>query len=439
MMVDELPISVYMNLRSNSLPFVGVIEYRKGCLLALALASVSVAALAQPSELPILTIQDLRYAGAFRVPADEYGASNMNYAQGPIEYNGANHSLIMVGHSHHQAVAEFAIPPLVQSTVLGDLNMAGAPLQNFVTLLDRTPTGNPQTINRIGGLELITVGARTRLMVNGYEYYDAPGDNTHTSLVADDPSALQTTAVAGFLVFEGGAGHTSGWISPIPSAWQSRLGGSHLTGQSSGIPIISRTSVGPSAFAFEAGSIPTDGTTPDIATIKLLDFSLDQPLHGDLSNTSRDNDIWTHLSRVVYGVIVPGTRTYLTVGHSGGHSSGVCYKCRQDDGHLCGGYCSPQAADNYQYYWLWDVNDLADVKDGRLAAHDVQPYEYGELETPFATEHLGGGTFDPDTGLLYLTVDRADREQGTYSNPPVVVAYTFATGLPDALFANGFE
>ena len=382
------------------------------------------------SALPLLVIEDLQFEGAFRLPASTFGTSSLNYSEGPLDYNAANHSILIVGHSHHQEVAEFAVPPLVNSTVLEDLNMAGDPLLAFTPVLSRSDDGNPQNINRIGGLELITGATGTELLVNAYEYYDAPGDNTHTTLAVRDAGAVATAEVDGFFQFEGGAGHTSGWISPIPAEWQAVLGGTHVTGQSSGIPIISRTSVGPSAFVYDPMDIvETDAVPTPVPTTTLLDFSLGNPLHSDLSNSGGDNDLWTHLSRVVYGMIVPGTRTYITFGYSGGHVSGVCYKCTQDNGNLCGGYCAPDSDDYYQFYWLWDMNDLVAVMDGLMNAYDVRPYAHGEFVTPFqvSERQLGGGTFDPASGLLYLTVQKADRAQGTYANPPVVIAFSFAT------------
>ena len=38
---------------------------------------------------------------------------------------------------------------------------------------------------------------------------------------------------------------------------------------------------------------------------------------------------------------------------------------------------------------------------------------------------MGGGSYDPETRLLYLSLLKADREQGTYANPPVIVALGF--------------
>ncbi len=377
-------------------------------------------------DLPLLRLSNIKYEGAFRLPAATFGSSSLNYSQGPIEYNPTNKSIFIVGHAHHQNIAEFAIPKLGKSANIANLPMAGPPLQSFTPVLNRATDGNPQSLDRIGGMEYIKTTSSEQLIINAYEYYDAPGDNSQTTLIARNSNNLGSCTVDGFASFAGGAGHTSGWISPIPGGWKNILGGNHITGQSSGIPIISRTSVGPSAFSFNHTKLTAVSPIPEpVPTTKLLDFSLAHPLHQDLSNTSRTNDIWTHLSRVVYGFIVPGTRTYLTIGQSGGHSSGVCYKCTQNNGNLCGGYCANDAADYYHYYWLWDVNDLVAVKNGKKNSYAVRPYSYGEFPTPFATNSFGGGTYDPGSGLLYLTIQKADRLQGTYSNPPVVVAFSF--------------
>lgn len=381
-------------------------------------------------ELPLFDITQLTYEGAFRIDSGDHGVSNINYSQGPLAYNYDNHSLFIVSHAHEQAIAEYAIPALVKSEVLSELAMVTAPIQVFSHVLDKTPDGNQENIDRIGGLLYINHGGQAKLIVNGYEYYDAPGDNTVTTLIVNDANSLKTSSVSGYYAFAGGAGHTSGWLSPVPEAWQESLGGSHITGQSSGIPIISRTSVGPSAFAFDIQNALN--ATRSIATTTLLDFSLRNPLHPELYNESRTNTIWTHLSRANYGFIVPGTRTYLTIGNSGGHESGVCYKCTQDNGNLCGGYCPPQANDAYQQYWLWDLNDFLAVKDGILLPHEVLPYDHGTFNTPFQAggmKGIGGGSFDPASGNLYLSVQRGDTEQGTYARPPVIAVYNVNGGV----------
>ena len=369
-------------------------------------------------DLPLFQISDMQYIGAFRLPASTFGNSDLNYSQGPIEYNSVNHSLFIVGHDHRQAIAEFSIPVLVNGP-LEQLNM-GSDLQPFVSHLNAVHCGNTQNINKVGGMKLVN----GRLFVNAYEYYDADANVTNTTLIIENPSQLSTSNVSGYYDLEGGGGHTSGWISRVPQVWQNLLGGTHITGQSSGIPIISRCSVGPSAFCFSPELLDPDCAN-EISTIKLLDFSLNNPLHADLSNDTGSNDLWTHLSRATFGLIVPQTRTYLTIGYSGGHASGVCYKCTQDNGQECGGYCAPLTSDYNQYYWLWDINDLLSVKSGLIQSYEVLPYDYGVFNTPHGqnTNEIGGGAFDPLSGTLYLTVQKADYDQGTYANPPVVVAY----------------
>ena len=381
---------------------------------------------AAPQGLRLASVEDFQYVGAFRLPSKKYGESDLNFSQGPIAFNPDRKSLFIVGHAHQQAVAEFAIPELVDSTILTELNMCGDPIQPFASILDRASGGNPQGNNRIGGMLYVPGPNGPELLINAYEYYDAPGDNTLSMLVVRDANNLAASDVDGYFEVQGRPGHTAGWMSPIPDSWRSDLGGDFLTGNSSGIPIISRTSVGPSAFVFNPGDVvgKKSVSTP-IATTRLLDFSLAHRLHEDLSNESRSNELWNHLSRAVYGLIVPGTRTYATFGHSGGNQSSVGYKIVQDNGRRTGGYASFAVDDNYHYYWLWDVADLVQVRAGQEEPHEVRPYEYGIFPTPFEgqTHELGGGAFDAATGRIYLTAQKADREQGRYANPPVVMAY----------------
>ena len=124
-------------------------------------------------------------------------------------------------------------------------------------------------------------------------------------------------------------------------------------------------------------------------------------------NNSRTNDLWTHISFAVYGFIIPDSRSYLTIGSSGGHRSGVGYKITQDTGKVCGGYCSREASDNYNYYWLWDVYDLVRVKNGDLSPYSVRPYAYGELPMPFqgsGLKKVTGASFDNESGRLFISL-----------------------------------
>lgn len=382
--------------------------------------------LATLQKLPLLSLSDLQYAGGFRLPTATYGVSDVTYSQGPIALGPGGQSLFVVGHAHQQAIGEFKIPALVNTLNVSSMNTA-AVIQGFSQVLNRPASGNRQALDTIGGMAYVN----GRLLVNGYQYYDASGAVSDTTLVVTDASRLSTSVVGGYHKLPGNA-HASGWISPIPADWQSVLGGTYITGHSSGVPIISRLSVGPSAFAF-------DPSTPDIgvlapATLKsttLMDFSLSKPMgvgaanvEDYLYNVSLNNTLWNHLSLAAYGFIVPGTRTYLAIGSTGGLTSGIGYKITQDNGNLCGGYCSRKVADNYNYYWLFDLNDLVKVKAGQLSPSAVMPYAHGKLDKAYANNGFNaviGGAYDSAKGLLYLSLQGGDRM--AYGWAPLIVAF----------------
>lgn len=374
-------------------------------------------------SLPLVSINDLNYVGGFTLPGDTFGGSSMNYALPIIEKSGD--SLFAVGHAHDDAIAEFKVPQLVNSTNIGSLNSAGPPVQNFSSVLDRASTGNGQSIDQINGMEVFD----GQLIVNAIEYYDGDGNNSHTTLVVSDAGNISGSSVKGYHRLPGAA-RAAGWISELPAQWQTELGRTHLVGSSSGDPIISRHSVGPSAYAVNARDIvdaSSSGATID--TVKMLEFSQQNPLNDDLFNENGQNDLWTHSTKASFGFVVPGTRTYATFGHLAGGESGIGYKITQDNGNLCGGYCQRTASDDYNYYWFWDMNDLLDVRAGTKASYAVRPYAYGKFNVPFQSGELkavAGGTFDASNNTLYLSVSHANNTVGPYSNPPVIAAFKFS-------------
>jgi len=404
-----------------------------------------------PASLPLIPIEALEYQGAFSIPGGEQGESSADYSAGQIAYNPVNQSLFLAGFNLEGAVAEISIPALVNSTDVNALNSATY-LQDFYRVLSRTPDSNPQNIDRITGLFLY----QNKLIVNGLEYYDAPADNTHTTLVLDDASNMAGSTIEGFYKLQGAA-HIAGWMSPVPAQWQGILGGSVIAGNSSKYAIVSRQSVGPSAFVFDPSAL-SGAPSGVLPTTTLLDFDLTNPLYADYSSydnarynllevngstppghTFEDadavvgtNDLWTSDSQASYGFIVPGTRTYMTLGASGGHESGIGYKATQSDGNVCGGPCAYDADDVDNYYWLWDVNDLVEVKNGTKQPYEIRPYSYGVLDMPFQTDLFAGGTpelhpisggsYDPASGRLYLTLYDAG-STGAYDQVPLVVVY----------------
>ncbi len=381
-------------------------------------ASISTSALPQQ----LLTIADIQYRGAFALPKNTYGGSSANWSDGIIEVNG--NSMFIVGHAYDDAIAEFTIPPLSPATNASDLPVTSSPVQPFIKMLNKPSNGNKQQLDQIVGLELYN----GKLFGHAVEYYDAPADNTQSTFVIDNSRDLNNSPVRGYYTINGKT-RAAGWLSRVPDEYRSIVGCTHISGASSGAPIIARYSVGPSAFCINLDELITTKPNKTIRTAEMLGFSLNSPLHKDLSNDSGSNRLWTHLSQARYGFIVPGTRTYMTVGRSGGHVSRVGYKLPRKDASDCPGYCPENPEDSYNYYWLWDMNDLISVRRGRKSSSSVKPYESGVFPTPFQSapglQGIIGGSFDEATGLLYLTIKGTQLAQNGAINPPVVAAYSF--------------
>ena len=401
---------------------------RRTCV-ALTLATVGIASGCamsptggvDPATLPsrLVSISDFYYAGAFALPAETFGASSANWAEGVIEVDG--NSLFFVGHDHDDAIAEFKIPPLVNSRSIADLRTAGAPAQSFTKVIDRVSGGNREALDQIVGLEIVN----GRLVGNAIEYYDAPANNQTTTFVVQNAASIGNSPVAGFYALKGKA-RAAGWLSSVPAEWQQALGCTHVSGHSSGGPIISRHSVGPSAFCVNLEPVAQGVSKRKVSSVEMLGFSLDRPLERDLFNKVGDNELWTHMSQARFGFIIPGTSTYATFGSSGGHRSGVGYKLSRG-GEECPGYCPNDPSDHFNYYWLWDMRDLLRARSGRYPSSAILPYESGEFNVPFQTggelKNIGGASYDAQRGLLYLSILRANNTLGPYSNPPIIVAY----------------
>ncbi len=386
-----------------------------------------------PTKLPLLTIDNFEYQGGFRSP-DTTGAithyDTLSYSPGVIAYNPVNHSIFVPTHAGTQAIVEFAIPEIVNSRETADFKISEVIIQNSGVFhqSDRVDTGiNDRFL--ITGLALM----EGKLVVNYMDWYDTT-DEKDTTVIFQDADNLASGEVTGPLQING-AMHAAGWITPIPKLSQDRLGGLYLSGFSSGA-ILSRLSVGPSAFIYkDAASILNAESGTTIENVGLLDFPYpggelyNKSLYGEnpisiddiLYNNDLKNDLWTRTSSATHGFIVPDSNTYVTLGHSSGHEFGLAYKALQDDGTQCGGPCSYVASDKYNYYWLWNINDLVKVKQGLLQPHDLRPYEYGKLNTPSNAE-LKGASYDANSGLLYVSLKNADTTT-KYARPPLIYVY----------------
>lgn len=373
------------------------------------------------------SINDMAYEGAIRIPVGTYGDSRMGFAQGTLEISADQLSAFMVGHAQHQAIAEFHLSPFSKADSLSSLPMA-TNKQPFSNFLDRVPTETPRRIDRITGLKLVN----NKLIVNGTQYYDGEGSNTDTTFIIDQPEQLATSSVSGFLKLQGSS-HVSGWITPIPSTYQDIFNGNYIFGYASNYAINSRNSIGPSAFGINVETLLSTTSSEKIPTQPLIDYSIHNPLALDPYNKNGDNNLWTEVSSAHVGFIVPGSETYAVFGNSGGHESGIGYKITQDNGRLCGGPCPLEASDIYNHYWLYDVNDMIKVAQGKMEGHQVRPYEYGKMRLPFEDQGdiprlIIGASYNEISNKLYFMLGEADNLQNPYERAPLLLAYSIEMG-----------
>jgi hypothetical protein len=328
----------------------------------------------------------------------------------------------VAGHAHHNAIAEFSIPTPSLAEEVTALPLVETPLQPFVEVLEAGPNGNPDGIDRITGLFWV----EGSLLVNAERWYDAGGTARDTTLLVRDADQL-TGAVDGYFEL-GGAAMAGGYMGPVPEAWRAALGGTHLVGWASNYSIISRYSVGPSLYVFDPADIlsTSPGAQGPIATAARMVFPHEgaRYLGADALTTVEGSApaLWNFLSRAVYAFIVPGTRTFAAFGSSAGVDSGIGYKIIQDNNNECGGYCAYAADDQYNYYWLFDLDTILAAS----APHEPRPYAYGRFSVPFddgGRHGIIGGTFDEAGGVLYLALENAG-QVGTYDRPPLIVAFS---------------
>lgn len=382
-------------------------------VLVLVLASSSSAA-ASPAALPRLQPSSLRYLGAFRLPGGKGDRATFDYGGTALAYDPGHNSLFGVGHDWYQLTAEVSIPHLGRARRVAGLPRATY-LQSFADAtqgkLDSTGGSN----NKIGG-QLVYQG---RLYGSVYIYYDATDSQVRSHWVRSSTS-LRGGQVKGLFALAGpGAGFVSGFMALVPPAWQALLGGPALTGNCC-IPIISRTSFGPAAFAFDPAQLGRHRVTADRA---LLYYPQQHPTLGAWDAT------WNPRRGVLFG----GGTTIRGLAFPGGTRS-ILFFGTQGIGRFCYGegttnrslaftptpdgttWCydpadSSKGTHAYPYVpqvWAYDAAQLAQVRGGRRHPWQIRPYATWRLKLPFGSPRIGGAAYDPDRGLIYISQQYAD-------------------------------
>ncbi len=405
------------------------------------------AATTRPSgEDPSLLQQaDLLYLGAFRVPSGAAGGDanlqGYSYGGAALAFNPDHDSLYMVGHVYDQRVGEVDIPVLVKATDLSDLNTA-AVRQGLTDiseghLLDIGAGGSAYTAESgamIGGL----LSWHGRLVGSVYAYYDAGFEAELSHFSSGTDFSMSGDFRGMFRVGTANPGFVGGYMTSIPEDWRTRLGGSALTGNCC-LPIISRTSYGPSASVFTPDDLGVK--TPAPATM-LVGYPADHPTLGSWDNTETVNLDFNMATRVNGIVFVDGTRSVLFFGSQG---IGVpCYGIATGDPSLdhrpiSGSsevYCHDPASDSKgthawpyaSYVWAYDAEDLAQVKAGQKQPWELKPYATWQMDLPFATQgkEILGAAYDPVKGRIYISQGGADPGDDGYFQGPVIHAFEVA-------------
>ncbi|WP_414830172.1 hypothetical protein [Alteromonas sp. H39] len=398
--------------------------YRAMCLFTTAfLSTVAMSASAadynvQEHSVLLGKSYELRSLGGFRLKDGTSGTSRAAYGTGKIAVSDDDKMLFLAGHAHHFSVGAFDIEDKLSFGKISTLPIAPV-AQPFVKVKPQFVFQDSAT--QITGLEL----NEGSLLVTVDKYYDAARTNKENLMFFADASNLNDTAQIGFYTLAARS-HATGWMTKIPAPLSQTLGADYLVGSASNLPINSRSSIGPTLFTWTP---PTVKALPPlgrrISTVKKLGYSLDNPIVDDRYNETRENDIWTELSTAEIGFISPDQTSYIVIGQSGGHNSGIGYKITQDNGNVCGGPCAYEHDDYYNYYWIYDIDDIIAVQNGNKLPHEVLPAFYGELPTFGHQNTITGADYNPVSKRLYLTLSSIDTSQSDYEKNPIIVAYEF--------------
>jgi hypothetical protein len=371
-----------------------------------------------PSAQPKIQLSDISYLGGFRLPATAANGDSFSFGGRQLAFNPAGNSLI-VG-SRAGRLAEVTIPNPVNSS-----NAAALPFASYLQPFSDPTEGHLSQITGEGvALDSIMVFGN-RLYGTASVYYDA----NNTQQVSHYSRSLQLNEPS----FQGWSrvwdanktGFVSGWMTVVPNEWRAQLGGPAATGQCC-LPVVMRTSWGPSAFAFDPAKI---GQTT-VAATPLLYYTGEHPTLG-----SWDGANPTYGATIQMGgmAMIAGTRTVLYIGRNGMGTN--CYGNGTSDRTLDGTvgpdgahWCyDPTSSDKSQHaypyryqIWAYDMNDFAAVKAGTKQPWEVVPYGVWPFDFPTAEEsvRIGGVGYDPVTQRLYVSQLLADRDG--YSYRPVI-------------------
>lgn len=368
-----------------------------------------------PTQLRRLAFADLDYAGAFRLPATESNGDSFSSGGGPLAFNPDRNALFVGTRSGR--VAEVSVP-----TPGTTLEIAGLPVAEYLQPFADPTEGRIKEVATEGAALAGLLVVQRTLYGSGLIYYDA--NNTQAVSHFSRPITLSEMGASPMrrVGARGRSGMVAGYMALVPPEWQSKLGGPALTGQCC-VPIVSRTSWGPAAFAWDPADLAGKG---DVDVTPLVYYNAEHPTLGPWDGSNP-----TYGGTIQMGglAVIAGTRTALFIGRNG--LGPFCYGNGTGDRALDNTvgrdgerYCyDPSNSDKgqhaypYRYQmWAYDLNDWAAVRAGDRDPWEVTPYGVWPFELPFPepSTRIGGVAYDAARQRLFVSQLQADRDGYAY-------------------------
>lgn len=382
---------------------------------------------AQVPASPRLEQSGFQYVGAFRVPEASGSDDTMGFGGAPLAYNPANNSLFIGTRKHN--LAEISIAAAVNTADPKGMKQATY-LQGLADPTEGRWSGLSSDGLTFGGA--LVVGGK--LIGTGVIYYDA--NNTQRVSHFSRSVKLTEPSFSGWSsVWKADqSGFVAGMMATIPAEWQAALGGTVLTGQCC-IPIVSRTSNGPSAFAFDHAKLGQKS----VAASPLLYYTGDEATLGKWEGS---NPTYGATAQIAGMTVITGTRTLLYIGRNGlgihCYGDGTADKSmdgkKAPDGTM---FCYDPTTNSkgshaypYRYQaWAYDLGDLASVKAGKKKPWQIVPYAVWPFTLPLGEGSipLGGVAYDAAHQLVYVSQLWADKDAGYL---PLIHVFKVTAGAP---------
>lgn len=396
-----------------------------------------------PTAEPLLYPSNLVYIGSFRLPNGPTNQTTFAFGGDGLGYDPTHNALFITGHTWYQYTGEVSIPTPVNTT-----NVSALPTATLLQPLTDALEGNIGAINpgdtaslRIGGYLVYN----NTLIISAYTYYDGNASQIASHFIR--PLNLSTTGqVQGpYRVGPLYPGFVNGYMTSVPTEWQSILGGPALTGNCC-LNIISVQSSGPSISIFNPAQLGVSTPTP---ATELLGYPFAHPLSAygatftqpTSENAPSTGNYFNGTTRITGTVFPNGTRTILFFGRQG--LGNFCYGEGTANAALAGQpadggadlWCydpvtSSKGTHAYPYtyeVWAYDADDLLKVKEGKEAPYDVKPYAVWALNPPIQPnnlDHIGGAAYDPATNRIYVAQECVDTNCA-----PIIDVYKVSTNI----------